>query len=236
MNKVNYNLEYNKIVKTILSEGIRPKLLLHACCAPCSSACMDKLRAIFDITVFFYNPNITLREEYDKRVEELHRLIDVYNDTGVGFEDKWLGHYWIAENAKAAILEGVSSRSDEYLIKVIDGAYESDRFYEISKGLEEEPERGMRCHACYALRIKESAKVAKDIGADYFTTTLTLSPLKDEQILNQTGIRIAESMAGPLWLPTDFKKEGGYQRSIELSKKYELYRQNFCGCEYSKTK
>ena len=180
-----------------------PRLFLHSCCAPCSSYVLEYLRQYFRITVFYYNPNITEDVEYRKRVEEQKRLIAAYNETQ--------GH----------------------LIEIIEGDYEPECFFEMTKGLEDCPEGGERCFACYELRLRETAKRASAGAYDYFTTTLTISPLKNAVKLNEIGERLAEEYYVN-WLPSDFKKRGGYGRSIELSKEYDLYRQNYCGCVYSR--
>lgn len=180
-------------------------LLLHACCAPCASTCMEKVRDKLLTTVYFYNPNITSKEEYTKRNDELVRLITAYN-----------------------LMDGKGG------IDYLEGEYEPREFISLSKGLENCPERGERCLKCYENRILKTGLMANEKGFDYFSTTLTLSPLKDVKALNEIGFRIAEMLGGAKWLPSDFKKEGGYQRSIELSKEYNLYRQDFCGCAYSK--
>ena len=200
-NQVNYNQEMKKIMESTDSGCT---LLLHACCAPCSSTCMERVRGHFDTGVYFYNPNITSIEEYDKRSVELQRLIDIYNESG------------------------------ENRITFIEGEYNPRDFTQITKGYEDCPERGERCERCYELRLRSTALMAKELGYDYFTTTLTLSPLKDTVKLNEIGYRLADEIGGAKWLPSDFKKDGGYQRSIELSKEYGLYRQNYCGCVYSK--
>ena len=181
-----------------------PRLLLHSCCAPCSSYVLEYLRRYFEITVFYYNPNISIDAEYQKRVAEQKRLIDAYNqlpDSG-------------------------------YPISVIEGDYEPEVFYAAAKGLEQCPEGGERCFACYALRLRKTAELAKKLEQDYFTTTLTISPLKNAAKLNEIGEHLAEQYQIP-WLPSDFKKKNGYKRSIELSAEYNLYRQNYCGCVYS---
>lgn len=181
-----------------------PRLLLHSCCAPCSSYVLEYLRRYFEITVFYYNPNISIDAEYQKRVAEQKRLIDAYNqlpDSG-------------------------------YPISVIEGDYEPEVFYAAAKGLEQCPEGGERCFACYALRLRKTAELAKNLEQDYFTTTLTISPLKNAAKLNEIGEHLAEQYQIP-WLPSDFKKKNGYKRSIELSAEYNLYRQNYCGCVYS---
>ena len=180
-----------------------PRLFLHSCCAPCSSYVLEYLRQYFRITVFYYNPNITEDAEYRKRVEEQKRLIAAYNET------------------------------QGYSIEIIEGDYEPECFFEMAKGLEDCPEGGERCFACYELRLRETAKRASAGAYDYFTTTLTISPLKNAVKLNEIGERLAKEYYVN-WLPSDFKKRGGYQRSIELSKEYDLYRQDYCGCVYSR--
>lgn len=199
----NYQKELEKILGKLDGWGsAAPGLLLHSCCAPCSSYCMEYLWEYFRLTVFYYNPNITEREEYRKRVQEELRLIEAYNMRGKKIE-------------------------------VIEGDYEPDRFLEMAKGLETCAEGGERCFGCYELRLRKTAELAKKMNFDYFTTTLTISPLKNAAKLNEIGERLAEEY-GVRWLPADFKKRGGYQRSIELSKEYGLYRQNYCGCVFSK--
>ena len=201
MNKVNEQKNLEKVLLELEREGKRPHLLLHSCCAPCSSYCLEYLTGHFRITDYFYNPNITERAEYDKRAEELKRLI------------KELPH--------------------DNEITFLDGGYEEKLFFEKTRGFEDCPERGDRCRICFALRLEKAAEKAAEIGADYLTTTLTISPLKDAALLNEIGRRAA-AKAGVKWLPSDFKKKGGYQRSIELSGQYDLYRQNYCGCVFSK--
>ncbi len=180
----------------------KPRLLLHSCCAPCSSYCMEYLREYFRLTVFYYNPNITGQEEYRKRLAEEKRLIEAYNVKG----DK---------------------------IEILEGDYEPQLFFDMARGLENCPEGAERCFRCYELRLRKTAELAAKEGFDYFTTTLTISPLKNAAKLNEIGERLSAEYGIP-WLPSDFKKRGGYQRSIELSKEYGLYRQNYCGCIYSK--
>ena len=201
-NRRNYQIEMEKIMEGL--QGERKSLLLHSCCAPCSSAVLEKLQEIFEITVYYYNPNISEDLEYRKRVEEQKRLIDAFNQ-----------------------------KNPDFPIKVIDGEYEPQEFYAIAKGLENCPEGGERCFKCYALRLEKTAQVAKEGNYDYFTTTLTISPLKNAGKLNEIGEEMALKY-GTTFLPSDFKKKEGYKRSIELSKEYDLYRQNFCGCAFSK--
>ena len=207
----NYQKELEKILGTLAAahDGM-PRLLLHSCCAPCSSYCMEYLRKYFRITVFYYNPNITEQEEYRKRVQEEIRLIEAYNRQA-----------------------GEGETGGPAKIEILAGDYEPSRFLDMAKGLEDCREGGARCFRCYALRLRESAETAKKLGFDYFTTTLTISPLKDAAKLNEIGEKLAGEY-GVRWLPSDFKKRGGYQRSIELSKEYDLYRQNYCGCVFSK--
>ncbi len=214
-NKINYQKELEKEIRKWSELEVCPTILLHSCCAPCSSYCLEYLSKYAKITAFYYNPNITDESEYRHRVAELKRLI---NEMFVDQADE--------------VLE--DNISKVYKPKFLEGEYAPDSFYCIAKGLEGEPECGRRCIKCYELRLRKTAEEAVKGGYDYFTTTLTISPLKDAQVLNRLGIKLGEEY-GVKYLPSDFKKNGGYQRSIELSKEYYLYRQNFCGCEYSKS-
>ena len=202
----NYQKELDEITAH-LSESGKRKLLLHSCCAPCSSYCLEYLSEYFDITVFYFNPNITDKNEFDKRAAEQERLVKTVN---LDWRDR------IFEN-----------------IKFVRGDYEPARFLEISKGLEKVQEGGERCRKCFKLRLEESAKYAKENGYDFFTTTLTISPLKNAHVLNEVGENMGEKY-GISFLPSDFKKKNGYKRSTELSKQYDLYRQDYCGCAFSK--
>ena len=197
----NYSKETEKIIENIEKTGDKPTLLLHCCCAPCSSYCLEYLHRYFKITLFYYNPNIHPAEEYQHRVDEIRRLV---NEMGL---------------------------SDE--IDVIEGENDTKSFYSAVKGLENVREGGERCFVCYEMRLRETAILAKEKGFDYFTTTLSISPLKNSQKLNEIGERLAEEY-GVKHLPSDFKKKNGYKRSCELSSEYNLYRQDFCGCEFSK--
>lgn len=202
----NFQKELDKLLEQVIKEPL-PQLLLHSCCAPCSSYVLEYLRKYFGITVFYYNPNISMEEEYKKRVAEQKRLIEVYNklpDSG-------------------------------YPIDVLEGDYEPEAFYAIAKGLKQCPEGGERCFACYELRLRKTAELARRQKYDYFTTTLTISPLKNAAKLNEIGERLSKEYQ-IAWLPSDFKKKNGYKRSIELSAEYGLYRQNYCGCVYSQNK
>lgn len=202
----NYQKELEKVLEKIEDA---PTLFLHSCCAPCSSYVLEYLRAFFKITVFYYNPNISMEEEYRKRVIEQKRLIAAYNE---------------------AIADG---KVQGYPIDIVEGDYEPEKFFRMAKGMEQCPEGGERCFACYELRLRETAKQALAGNYDYFATTLTISPLKNAQKLNDIGEALAQEY-GVTWLPSDFKKKNGYKRSIELSAEYDLYRQNYCGCVYSK--
>lgn len=197
----NYQKELEKHIEQFQKEAKVPTLLLHSCCAPCSSYCLEYLSQFFKITVFYYNPNIFPKEEYEKRIEEQRRLI--------------------------------SEMKTKNPIALLGSEYEPDVFYQAVKGLEKEKEGGARCIECFRLRLNESARIAKEMGMDYFTTTLTISPLKNAEVLNTLGQEIGEQ-TGISWLPSDFKKKNGYKRSVELSEEHGLYRQDFCGCVYSK--
>ena len=215
----NYQKELDKIIESIGSDDkSTPTLLLHSCCAPCSSYVLEYLREYFRITVFYYNPNISMEEEYRKRVEEQKRLITAYND---------------AISEEYAPDRSLQNDNMRCLIDIVEGDYEPECFYEIARGLEQCPEGGDRCFNCYELRLRETAKRAQAGKYDYFATTLTISPLKNAVKLNEIGERLSKEY-GVSWLPSDFKKRGGYQRSIELSKEYDLYRQDYCGCVYSR--
>lgn len=182
-------------------ENRRPKLLLHSCCAPCSSYVLEYLCPHFEITVFFYNPNIHPAAEYEHRLSEQRRLVDIM-------------------------------RIDYPDLSLIEGEYDAERYFEESRGFESEPEGGKRCDRCFSLRLSETAKLALEKKFDYFATTLTVSPHKNAPLINEVGERMALDF-GAVYLPSDFKKKGGYQRSIQLSKEYGLYRQNYCGCIFA---
>ena len=201
MNKINYQLALDKIIEENQKQQKVPSLLMHSCCAPCSSYCLTYLAQYFRITIFYYNPNISPETEYKKRVKEQIRLIQ--------------------------------SLDVKYPISFVEGTYEPEKFYEMAKGLEEVKEGGIRCFACYEMRQREAAYYAKEHGFDYFTTTLSVSPHKNAQKLNEIELWLQEEV-GVAYLVSDFKKKGGYLQSIELSKKYDLYRQDYCGCEFSK--
>ncbi len=201
MNKINYSKELEKKITEIKKENKRPSLLLHSCCAPCSSYVLEYLSDFFDITVFYYNPNISPEEEFIKRIAEQKRLI-----------------------------EELPLKSK---INFIEGEYDSDAFVSIARNLEHLREGGERCFKCYRLRLEKTAELAKERNFDYFTTTLSVSPYKNAEKLNLIGKTLSDKY-GINYLYSDFKKKNGYKRSIELSKKYDLYRQDYCGCIYSK--
>ena len=214
MNKINYQKELEKIIVSLQQTK---KVFLHSCCAPCSSYCMEYLRRYFDVTVFYYNPNIMDESEYRKRVAEQQRLIEAYNRLD-----------------NMAVTDGISQETIALRkISFAEGNYDVDNYLKTVKGLETAPEGGSRCGKCFELRLRETARVGKELGMDYFTTTLTISPLKNAQLINEIGNRIGAEV-GIAFLPSDFKKNNGYSRSIELSKEYDLYRQNYCGCDFSK--
>lgn len=191
----NYAIKLENIIKNLKN---KPKLLLHSCCAPCSSHVITYLYNYFDITILYYNPNISPYEEYLKRKEEQIRLIKNFKD-----------------------------------VKILDCDYDNDLYNKIIEGLEKEPERGKRCTKCFNLRLEKTANTAKKNNFEYFGTTLTVSPYKNSKLLNEIGIELSNKY-NIKWLYSDFKKNDGYKKSIELSKKYNLYRQNYCGCIYSK--
>lgn len=197
---MNYQKELDILINRLSKENRRPTLLLHSCCAPCSSYVMEYLSEFFDITIFYYNPNIHPEDEYIRRVEEQQQLI-----------------------------KAMPLKSEVHFIR---GDYQPKEYYDRVKGMENEPEGGERCHVCYELRLREAAKLAATEGFDYFTTTLSISPYKNADKLNEIGNSLAEEYE-VLYLPSDFKKKSGYLRSIELSRKYQLYRQDYCGCIYS---
>jgi predicted adenine nucleotide alpha hydrolase (AANH) superfamily ATPase len=200
MNQRNYQKELDSVIAGLEEQGKVPRLLLHSCCAPCSSYVLEYLSRYFEITVYFYNPNIDQPEEYKRRVKEQQRLI--------------------------------ASMDFIHPVTLETGAYEPEEFHRIVRGLEKEPEGGARCFKCYELRLQEAAKVAQAGRFDYFTTTLSISPLKNAEKLNEIGEKLAKEYR-VAYLPSDFKKKNGYKRSVELSEKYNLYRQDYCGCIYS---
>lgn len=201
MNNINYQKILDKELDRIQSNNITPTLLLHSCCAPCSSYVIEYLSKYFKITVFYYNPNISPDNEYRYRANEQKRLVE--------------------------------SMPLENPVEFLEGEYIPDDFFDISKGLENEPEGGARCAKCFNLRLSKTAETAKQGNYDYFTTTLTISPLKNAKLINNIGIELSKKYDVP-YLQSDFKKKNGYKRSIVLSKEYNLYRQNYCGCIFSK--
>ena len=195
--KENYQLKLESILNEIDSPK---KLFLHSCCGPCSSYVIEYLSNYFEITIYYYNPNISEKTEFNKRLEEQKRI--------------------------------VRELPTKYKVDVIEGNFDNDRYEEIIKGLENEPEGGSRCYKCYKLRMEETAKMAKKLGYDYFTTTLSISPYKNANWINEIGEEL-EKEYDIKYLYADFKKKNGYKRSIELSRIYNLYRQDYCGCKYS---
>lgn len=200
--KINYQLELDKTIKDIETSNITPTLLIHSCCAPCSSYVLEYLSKYFKITILYYNPNIYPKREYDRRKSEQKELI--------------------------------SKLTAKNKIDMLSYDYNSLPFFKISKGLEDLKENSIRCHKCYHLRLEEAAIVAKENNFDYFTTTLSISPHKNSQVINEIGKTLQEKYQIK-YLFSDFKKKEGYKRSIELSKEYDLYRQDYCGCIFSIT-
>lgn len=201
MNAINYQKVMEELIRDNCSETVVPRLLLHSCCAPCSSYCISCLAEYFHVTVFYYNPNIYPAEEYRMRAAEQKRFVEQY--------------------------------PTKYPVSYIEAPYESDRFYEMARGMEDIPEGGERCFACYEMRLKKSAEYASLHGFDFFTTTLSISPLKNAQKLNEIGAKLAEQFHVQ-YLYSDFKKKDGYKKSTEISKEYQMYRQYYCGCVFSK--
>lgn len=198
--KINYDLAMENQLQEIKKSENKPRLLLHSCCAPCSSAILEFLQEYFEITVYFFNPNITFEEEYMKRLEEQKEY----------------------------------HKKRGYKINVVEGEYNPEiDFFQKVKGLENEREGGKRCYQCYNLRLEETAKKAQELGYDYFTTVLSISPMKNAQWINEIGEELGKKY-GIKFLNGDFKKKSRYLRSIEISKEYELYRQDYCGCIFSK--
>lgn len=202
MDKINYQKNLDLLIDGLIADATTPKLMLHSCCAPCSSYCIEYLSQYFEITVFYYNPNIYPDEEYWLRVKEQQRFIENF--------------------------------PTKNKVSFIEGDYDKQCFYDMAKGLENVPERGERCHKCYELRLRKTAEIAKKEQCDYFATTLTISPQKDSSVLNTIGERIANDLGDSVkYLATDFKKKSGYLRSCEISKEYDMYRQDYCGCVFS---
>lgn len=198
--KQNYQLMLEETIQEITEANKVPKLLLHSCCAPCSSYCLEYLSDYFEITVFYYNPNIYPDEEYFHRAREQQAFIERF--------------------------------PAKHPISFVEGDFDKERFFQSVKGLENEPERGARCNVCFELRLGEAASMARQMNMDYFTTTLSISPMKDAALLNDIGSKMEEKY-GVKYLHSDFKKKNGYKRSCELSQEYGMYRQDYCGCVFS---
>jgi len=227
----NYQLELEKVIKENVANNQKPRLLLHSCCAPCSSYVLEYLLDYFDITVFYYNPNIFPESEMMLRVKEQEELIGEINQGALkSVEVKGESISRMELKSEKQFVNQTESKVKK--IKFIQGPFEQEKFYHLAKGLEKERERGKRCVNCYKLRLEKTAWLAKERGFNYFTTTLSVSPLKDAHLLNQIGEELQEKNQVK-WLPSDFKKKNGYRRSVELSKQFGLYRQNYCGCEFS---
>ena len=212
MNKINYHVKMKELIQQIekrrqleelsgATPASAPSLLLHCCCAPCSSYCLELLTPYFEITAYYYNPNISDRQEYDHRAKELKRFVEQFPNVNP--------------------------------IHCVIAPYDGDSFVKMTTGMEEIPEGGSRCFLCYEQRLRHTALKAKEEGYDYFATTLSISPLKNAAWLNEIGEGLQEEL-NTKYLYSDFKKNNGYKRSTELSKEYDLYRQDYCGCEFSK--
>ena len=201
MNNQNYHLKMLELIRDNCSEEKVPKLLLHSCCAPCSSYCLEFLSEYFEITVFYYNPNIYPPEEYHMRAAEQERFVNLL--------------------------------PQKHKISYMEGAYDTEKFYDMARGMENLKEGQERCFACYEMRLREAYEYAKANGFDFVTTTLSISPLKNSGKLNEIGSRLEEEYNLP-YLYSDFKKQNGYKRSTEISNEYDMYRQYYCGCVFSK--
>ena len=196
---MNFQKLLEEEIELIKNNEVKPKLLLHACCGPCSSYVIEYLSKYFDITIYYYNPNTYPESEYIRRLDELNKFVINFNDS----------------------------------VKVIEENYNSKEFYNSIRGLEHLGEKSKRCYKCYELRMNKTAIYAKENNYDYFTTTLSISPYKNAEWINEIGKKLEEEI-GIKYLYSDFKKKNGYKRSLELSKEYKLYRQEYCGCVYSK--
>ena len=201
MNRVNYQQAMENLIADNCIEGRSPRLLLHSCCGPCSTYCIQTLAEHFRVTVFYYNPNIYPPEEYHMRAGEQERFIERF--------------------------------PTKYPVEFVEGAYDTERFYDTVRGLEHVPEGGERCFRCYELRLREAAEYAREHDFDFFTTTLSISPLKNADKLNEIGAKL-EQEYGVRYLYSDFKKKNGYKQSTEISRAYDMYRQYYCGCVFSK--
>ena len=199
MNNRNYQMELEKTLEHVCQLGEKPTLLLHSCCAPCSSYVLEYLMKYFCITILYYNPNIYPKREYERRRDELKRFV------GILYDD----------------------------VQIVEMNYQEEEYYQVVKGLEHLGEKSERCFCCYELRMRKAAEYAKANHFDYFTTTLSISPHKNSDKINEIGARLEQEL-GVSYLYADFKKKNGYKRSLELSREYDLYRQDYCGCVYSK--
>lgn len=258
--KPNYRRQMDEIVAGLEKEGVRKRLLLHACCAPCSTSCLELLTRFFDVTVLFYNPNITEEAEYRKRLEEEKRLITLFNQEILREESQMVDakDHGMTEGLSAGETQAAVLPDKRTSIQILESRYDPEAFFAVAKGYESAPEGGERCRRCFTLRLEEAARVAAsgrvspDAPAhgegepsdaagntesvcpfDFFTTTLTISPLKNADLLNEIG-QAAGAAYGVPFLPSDFKKKDGFLRSIQLSEQFDLYRQDYCGCIYSK--
>lgn len=199
---------YDKLFEEKRTENPNAKLLLHVCCAPCATYCLTQVLENFDVTLFFSNDNITDQAEWQKRLGEVQKLVNIVNS-------------------------GKFEVTPKFPLKLVVKDFDNSHFFEAAQGLEEEKEGGARCTQCFLLRLSDAFYYAKEHEFDFFGTTLTVSPYKNSQLLNEIGQKLAEGGSSLQWLPSDFKKRGGYNESIRLSQKYQLYRQHYCGCVFS---
>ena len=205
INKANYTTDSNRDYTNTSMDKRKPSVLLHACCGPCSTACVERLVQDYEVTLFYYNPNITDREEYLLRKETLLQFINAYN----------------------------AEHRDEFTVNFLEGEYDIQKWLDRTSAYKAAPEGGARCDICFAMRLTETARKARELEYDYFTTTMSVSPHKNYDKIKTLGM-ILEEDNGVNYLDIDFKKKNGFGRSVEMSRQYGLYRQNFCGCEYAR--
>lgn len=244
MQEVNYYQIFLKTINQLKQSSKKPRLLLHACCGPCSTACLQALNNFFDVTILFYNPNIHPQEEYLKRYNELLKFVEQKNkqieenqNTNIQSETNETTINVINKKEINSIVKETNvinlNKSNQTTIKVMEVEYNPNEFFSTIKGLENEKEGGKRCEKCFLLRLEKTAQICTDKDFDYFTTTLTVSPHKNSKLINQIGENLQDKYKAK-YLFSNFKKEDGYKKSIELSKQYNLYRQDYCGCIFSK--
>ncbi len=239
--KINYDKLMQKRIDEIKRKGSeKPGLLLHSCCGPCSTSVIERLVEDFDVTIFFYNPNIDDENEYElRKANQIKYIKERYGaeeceGQGIPHEEKTQSEQTVMQEQNASVARKYRN-SGEKRVFFLEGRYNVEAFYEFAENLADEKEGGQRCICCFEFRLREAAKTALLRSFDFFSTTLTVSPMKNSDVINKLGVRIGEE-TGVEYLVSDFKKRGGYQRSIELSKEYDLYRQHFCGCSFGKNR